>query len=107
MKKLLFLTAILLATANFYADGQELMPQKGANEKWGYCLNYDFKMIKMMNMIGNDGYMPNCVINPVRDYSLVEKALHSHPPACRRHETLTKINQITLKSQFRRKEEKM
>ena len=36
MKKLLFLTAILLAAANFYADGQELMPQKNAKGEWGY-----------------------------------------------------------------------
>ncbi|MCL2040576.1 MAG: WG repeat-containing protein [Bacteroidales bacterium] len=38
MKKLLFLTAaILLATANFYADGQTLSPYQGENGKWGYC----------------------------------------------------------------------
>ena len=37
MKKLLFLTAaILLAAANFYADGQELTPKKDTNGKWGY-----------------------------------------------------------------------
>jgi len=36
MKKLLFLTVILLAAASFYADGQELMPQKNAKGQWGY-----------------------------------------------------------------------